>query len=72
MITAQDILESKVFDDVFKEIEADLWEQFKRADPTKSESLQGVSLRLWGLGQVRSELERRMTKGVETHINGRV
>jgi hypothetical protein len=72
MISAQDIIESKVFNAAVSEIEADLWEQFKLTDPTKAEVLQGISLRLWGLGQVRAELERRMTKGVETHINGKV
>jgi hypothetical protein len=70
-MTAQEILDSKIFDDVFREIEADLFNQFRRADPAGNE-LRGVAMRVWALGQVRTELERRLTKSAETRINGRV
>ena len=72
MMSAQDILDSPVYAAAYAEIEADLWTRFRGCDPTDSKELQGVALRLWAIEQVRAEFERRMTKGVETRINGKV
>lgn len=71
-MSAQDILDAPVFKAAYAEIEADLWSRFRSTDPTNGEELQGIALRLWAIEQVRSELERRMTKGVETRINQKV
>lgn len=71
-MSAQDILDSPVFKATFGEIEADLWTRFRAASPTDVEELRGIALRLWAIEQVRAELERRMTKSVETRINGKV
>lgn len=70
MMNAQDILDSPVFNAAYGEIEADLWSQFRSSDPTDADKLRGIALRLWAIEQVRAELERRMTKAVETRING--
>lgn len=72
MVNAQEILDSPVFAAAYAEIEADLWTKFRGCDPSDTKELQGVALRLWAIEQVRSELERRMTKSVETRINGKV
>jgi len=72
MMNAQDILDSPVFAAAYAEIEADLWTRFRSANPADAEELRGIALRLWAIEQVRAELERRMTKGVETRINGKV
>ena len=65
-------IDSPVFTGAFSEIEADLWVKFRASDPTDSDELRGIALRLWAVEQVRAELERRMTKSVETHINRKV
>jgi len=69
MATAEQILESKSFKDAFKAVEDDLTAQFFSAQPTDAVTLQKVALQRWGLEQVKSELERQLTKAVETRIN---
>jgi len=69
MMNALDILESKTFQNVFEALESDLWEEFQVVDSENVQALKGLSLKLWGLRSVKNELERRLTKSVETRIN---
>ena len=55
--------------DVFEKLEADLWEEFQMIEPDQSKAMRLVSLKLWGLRSAKDELERRLTKSVETRIN---
>lgn len=68
-MTAEQILDSAVFKGVFKTLEGDLHGEFAAAVPTDTVALERIALRLWGLTQVKLELERQLTKAVETRIN---
>jgi hypothetical protein len=71
MITAEDILTSKVFEASVDNIKLDLWEEFERLAPTDKEQLQVIALKNWALREFIGELERRMTSGAESRINRR-
>lgn len=71
MITAEQIFESKEFQQVFQEIDSDLIGRLRSMPPSNAEALQEVAMKLWALDQVKAEFESRMLKGGETRINQR-
>jgi hypothetical protein len=71
MITAEQIFESREFQQVFQEIDSDLIGRLRSTPPVESGVLQEVAMKLWALDQVKAEFERRMSKGGETRINQR-
>lgn len=71
MITVEQIFESREFQQVFQEIDADLVARFRTTPPASWDVLQEVAMKLWALDQVKAEFERRMSKGGETRINQR-
>lgn len=60
MITAADVLDSKLWADVKLELEKDLVDQFQNIPPDHADGLKGVALRFWALREVCAELERRL------------
>lgn len=71
MITAEQIFESKEFQQVFQEIDSDLIGRLRSMPPSNAADLQEVAMKLWALDQVKAEFESRMLKGGETRINQR-
>lgn len=71
MITAEQIFESREFQQVFQEIDSDLIGRLRSMPPSNAVALQEVAMKLWALDQVKAEFERRMSKGGETRINQR-
>jgi hypothetical protein len=71
MINAEDILQSKVFEQAVSSIKLELWEQFQRIPADDKEQLQGLSLKSWALREFIGELERRMSSSAESRINQR-
>lgn len=65
MITAQDIIESQVWQETVRTLETELWEEFQQVPPDHQAGLQGISLRLWALREVMLELERVAKSGAE-------
>jgi len=72
MITAQDIIESKVFCDAFDQLNSEQYANFRDCDPGDTKQLQGLALKCWALSEVRAELEAVMARSVETRINRKV
>lgn len=71
MITAEQIFESKEFQQVFQEIDSDLIGRLRSMPPSNVAALQEVAMKLWALETVKAEFERRMSNGGETRINQR-
>ena len=71
MISAEDILTSKVFEQASDSIQMDLWERVQRAQSGDVEELQAVSLQSWAVKELVGELEHRMRSGAESRINQR-
>jgi hypothetical protein len=71
MVTAEDILSSKVFEQAVDSIKVEMFEQFQRIPADDKEQLQGLSLKSWALREFIGELERRMSSSAESRINQR-
>jgi hypothetical protein len=71
MISAEDILTSKVFEQAVDSIQMDLWERFQQVQAGDAEKLQDISLKSWAVREFVGELERRMRNGAESRINQR-
>jgi hypothetical protein len=71
MVTAEDILSSKVFEQAVDSIKVEMFEQFQRIPADDKEQLQGLSLKSWALREFVGELERRMSSSAESRINQR-
>jgi|PlaIllAssembly_1097288.scaffolds.fasta_scaffold04635_2 hypothetical protein len=65
MISARDILDSDVWGKVNDELQNECWDKFQSTQPERIDELKALALRLWALREVRSELERRLTKAAE-------
>jgi hypothetical protein len=69
VITAQDIVESKVWQETVSTLEAELWEQFQQVPPDHAAGLTGISHKFWALREVCAELERVARSGAERRGN---
>jgi len=71
MISAEDILTAKVFEQSVDSIQMDLWEKFQHVHSDDVEKLRVISLQSWAVKEFVGELERRMRSGAESRINQR-